>query len=196
MNERLDTVDVAMGFDANYAPHAAGVVASVVALAPGTKFRFIILHDAIGDDLKREIERCAPKAVWVWTEVKESDLPPFADRQYFNRTTLFRLGLEKLAPADCRRVVYLDSDIALLRDVRDLYNVDLQGQTVGAAVDAYLDPEAFAKRWDLEPGGAYMNAGALLVDLEALKNGVNRIMRLRMWLRWLRRGPAQTSKVQ
>lgn len=302
VSSQMSPIDVAMGFDANYAPHAAGVIASVIVLAPDAKFRFIILHDSIAAELQRQMEKCAPKAVWVWVEVKESDLPPFADRQYFNRTTLFRLGLEKLAPADCHRVVYLDSDIALLRDVRDLYNADLKGEPVGAVLDAYLDPVEFAARWNLEPGGNYMNAGVLLVDLDAVrreqlfsraadfialhdkelpyndqdalswalwkkwlplepvwnvqrhmampeivheipesrrlngrrpalihflgaekpwhakawhpwawaywrslgrttfleqvsrKNGVSRLMRFRMWLRWLRRGPAQTSK--
>lgn len=169
MNSQNAPIDVALGFDANYAPHAAGVIASVVALAPDARFRFIILHDAIGEDLQRQIEKSAPKASWAWVEVKESDLPPFADRQYFNRTTLFRLGLEKLAPVDCHRVVYLDSDIALLRDVRDLYNTDLKGEPVGAVLDAYLDPAEFAARWNLEPGGNYMNAGVLLVDLDAVR---------------------------
>lgn len=169
MSNQSPVIDVAMGFDANYAPHAAGVIASVVALAPSAKFRFIILHNDLSDDIKRKLQRCAPQSTWAWVEVKESDLPPFADRQYLNRTTLFRLGLEKLAPADCSRVVYLDSDIAVLRDVRDLYDTDLQGQAVGAVMDAFLDPDAFAQRWNLEPGGYYMNAGILLVDLDVVR---------------------------
>jgi len=164
-------IDIALGFDANYAPHAAGVISTIVALAPDANFRFLILYDVLDARLQQRIQSCAPRAEWVWLQVRESDVPPFADRQYFNRSTLFRLGLEALAPADCSRVLFLDSDIALLRDVRDLWKADLQGYPLGAVSDAYLDPSAFQERWGLEPGGAYFNAGVLLIDLDAVRAG-------------------------
>ena len=56
---------------------------------------------------------------FVWTAVSDDDMPPFAGREHFSRAILFRLGLEKLAPPDCRRVIYLDADITVLADVRE-----------------------------------------------------------------------------
>jgi lipopolysaccharide biosynthesis glycosyltransferase len=164
-----DIIDIALGFDTNYAPHAAGVIASVVRRAPGAKFRVIILHTGVSPQMQADIESVAPGSAFVWCEVQDEDLPPFADRGYFNRTTLFRMGLEKLAPADCKRVLYLDSDLAVLTDVRALWSVDLGPYPIGAVIDAYLDADAFAARWALAPGGRYFNAGVLLIDLEKVR---------------------------
>lgn len=162
-------IDIALGFDANYAPHAAAVIASVVAHAPGARFRFIVLHCGIGRALQARLEMAAPGMRFVWVEVGDEDLPPFADRDHFTRATLFRLGLEKLAPADCHRVVYLDADIAVLDDVRTLWTVDLKGNPVGAAIDAFVDPARFAGLWKLPSGPDYFNAGILVIDLDMVR---------------------------
>jgi lipopolysaccharide biosynthesis glycosyltransferase len=164
-----DAIDIAFGFDANYAPHAAGVMAAVRRFAPGVQLRFIILHEGVEPELRRQMETVAPDATWLWREIVADDFPAFTDRGHINRSTLFRLGLEKHAPADCRRVLYLDADLAILSDVRPLWQTDLQGKPIAAVVDAYLDAAEFARRWGLEGEGAYFNAGVLLIDLEQVR---------------------------
>jgi lipopolysaccharide biosynthesis glycosyltransferase len=163
------TIDIAFGFDANYAPHAAGVMASVVHHAPDAKFRFLILHDGLADALRTRVEAAAPRAEFVWLQLGEGDLPAYAGQGYINHSTLFRLGLEKLAPADCGRVLYLDADLGVAGDVRPLWAADLGGRPIGAVIDAYIEPESLAARWDLPEGGRYFNAGILVIDLEHVR---------------------------
>lgn len=168
--EKADRIDIAMGIDRNYAPHAAAVIASVVNAAPGQRYRFIILHTDVEPELRTRVESCAPGCDFVWTTVGDDDLPKWANRSHFTRATLFRLGLEKLGPADCRRVLYLDADIAVASDVRPLWNVDLDGQVIGAATDENVNAKLFAARWKLPDGApAYFNAGVLLIDLEKVR---------------------------
>jgi lipopolysaccharide biosynthesis glycosyltransferase len=162
-------IDIALGFDSKYAPHAAAVIASIVRHAEDTELRFVVIHSGITEPIRAKVESLAPNARFEWVEVGDSDLPPFVDRAHFRRSILFRLGLEKLAPADCQRVLYFDSDLVVLADVNELWNVDLGGCAIGAAVDAYIDPVAFATRWQLSPGSAYFNAGVLLIDLEKVR---------------------------
>lgn len=166
MSERLD---IAMGFDDRYVPHAAAVISSVVRHAPGAAFRFIILHDGVLPERQRTIEELAPGSEFVWTQVRDEDLPPW-EHGHINRATLFRFGLEFLGPSDCQRVLYLDADLVVLDDVRKLAAVDLGGHAIGAVRDHYIDAAAFAERWSL-PAEAprYMNAGVLLIDLERVR---------------------------
>lgn len=167
MSERID---IALGFDARYAPHAGVVISSVVRHAPGARFRFICLHDGIDAALRARVESCAPGAEFYWTEVREDDLPAFSTRGHFNRAILFRIGLEKLAPADARRVIYLDSDVAVCGDVRELWGADLLGNAIGAVRDCYQDGVAFAARWSLAGDAPrYFNSGVLLIDLAAVR---------------------------
>lgn len=162
-------IDLAFGFDRNYAPHAASALASVARHARGQRFRIIMLHAGIERPLQETIESVAPGHEYVWREILDADVPQLGDRGHINRATLFRLGLEQYAPSDCTRVLYLDSDIAVLRDVRDLWAIDLEGQPIAAAIDAYLDPVKFARAWKLDGEGAYFNAGVLLIDLAKVR---------------------------
>ena len=164
-----ERVIIAMGFDRAYAPHAAVVVASVVRNAPGGRFRFVMLCADVDKGLRRKFEAVAPGSDFVWRAVGEEDLPRFAGGGRFSRATLFRLGLETLAPADCKRVIYLDSDLALVHDIRELWRVDLGGELLAAVADDDVDARSFASQWRLPPEGGYFNAGVLLIDLAQVR---------------------------
>ena len=166
----MSRIDVALGFDSRYAAHAGTVVSSIVRNAPGAEFRFIMLHANVDRAVQERVESVAPNAAFVWTPVGDDDLPAHADRGHFNRTILFRLGLEALAPADCVRVLYIDSDMIVLGDVRELWTADLSDNAIGAVLDAYVDGATFAPRWDLPHNGErYFNSGLLLIDLAKVR---------------------------
>jgi len=161
--------DIAMGFDNRYAPHAAAVIASIVRNAPGAQFRFIIVHDGVDAGRRAQLEAISPGSTFVWAQVTDDDLPKF-QYGHLNRAILFRLGLEKLAPADCHRVAYIDADTVVFGDVRELAALDLGESAIGAVHDHYVDPVDFGKRWSLaSPKPRYMNSGVLVIDLDRVR---------------------------
>ena len=168
-----ERIDIALGFDDPYVPHAAAVIASVVANAPGAQFRFLVLHTGIPDARRRELASVAPRASFLWIEVNDEDLPEFGEREHLghvNKTTFLRLGLQILAPADCRRVIYLDCDVVVLGDIRGLWRTDLGEFAVGAVPDTFAEATTFAERWNLPPQAlGYFNAGVLLIDLALVR---------------------------
>ncbi|MEZ6030850.1 MAG: glycosyltransferase family 8 protein [Hyphomonadaceae bacterium] len=164
MSERID---IALGFDGRYVPHAANVMASVVRHAPDAKFRFIVLQADVTPEQKKRMEAVAPHSEFVWADVGD-DMPTYT-RGHLNRAVLFRLGLEALAPADCRRVLYIDADTIVVGDVRELWSADLGVHPVGAVTDCYQDADEFAELWDLPKGGRYFNSGVMLIDLDKVR---------------------------
>ena len=162
-------IDVAMGFDGRYAPHAANVMASIVRHAPGAELRFILLQSGVSEEAKQRTEAAARGAAFVWVEVRDEDLPAHADRGHLNRTMLFRLGLEALAPHDAGRVIYVDADTIVLGDIRELAGADLHGHALGAVTDCYQDADKFAELWSLPKGGRYFNSGVLVIDLPKVR---------------------------
>ena len=162
-------IDVAMGFDGRYAPHAANVMASIVRHAPGAELRFILLQSGVSEEAKQRTEAAARGAAFVWVEVRDEDLPAHADRGHLNRTMLFRLGLEALAPRDAGRVIYVDADTIVLGDIRELASADLHGHALGAVTDCYQDADKFAELWSLPKGGRYFNSGVLVIDLPKVR---------------------------
>ena len=165
-----ERVDITFGTSAEYVIHVAAVIASIVKNAPGANLRFILLHAPMPDELKRNVEKSAPNATFFWNEVGDDDLPAYADRRHFTRAILFRLSAEKLAPADCKRVIYLDADLIVCGDIRKLWEIDLGGAPIGAVKDAYMQGAPFAEEWKLPPGPYdYFNSGVLLIDLEKVR---------------------------
>ena len=170
-----DRIDVTMGFDGAYAPHAAAVISAVSRHAGHAPFRFILLYENISDDVRKRIEKCAPGSTFIWREVGDEDVPAFESRRHLTRATLYRLGLEHLAPADCDRLIYLDADITVLGDLRKLWALDMKGAAIGAVSDGYLNTDhsagkRFNETWDI-PEGEYFNAGILLIDLKQVREG-------------------------
>lgn len=163
-------IDVALGFDEAYAPHAAAVIASVVRHAPGARFRFILLHTGVEPELRARVEQAAKGAVFHWCEIGDDDVPQMESREHFSRAILFRLGLDKHAPPDCQRVIYLDADTIVAADIRELWAAELAGAPLGAVVDCFVDAAAFASRWGLSgEAPAYFNSGVLLIDLNRVR---------------------------
>jgi lipopolysaccharide biosynthesis glycosyltransferase len=169
MSTIAETIDVALGFDRPYVGHAAATVVSILRATPRARFRFIILHVGVDAALQRRMESLAPSATFVWITISDEDLPAFPGHSYLNRSTLFRLGLEKLAPVDCARVIYLDADLVVAADLRELWAKDLGGRPIAAVRDGYVDPSEFACRWSLPDEGEYFNAGVLLIDLAKVR---------------------------
>jgi lipopolysaccharide biosynthesis glycosyltransferase len=159
-------IDIAFGFDAGYVPHAAAAVASVVRNSPRSAVRFILVCTGVDAERRAMLERVAPDAEFVWRDVSQYTWPKFPDNGYSKEATLFRLGLDKLVPADCKRIIYFDTDITVVRDVRELWAFDLGSDLVAAVIDGYMNPDAYAARWGLPTPGSYFNAGVLLVDME------------------------------
>ena len=90
---------------------------------------------------------------------------------HYSIGTLFRLALPDLLPQDVKRVIYLDADVVVQLDIRELWDADLKGNALAACLDA---PETQASLpWPcrihrVEPE-RYFNAGVLLFHLEKIR---------------------------
>ncbi|HEX7790084.1 MAG TPA: glycosyltransferase family 8 protein [Afipia sp.] len=164
-------IDIALGFDERYAPHAAATVQSILAATPGADFRFTIIHDGLSSERRNGIELTAPKSTFHWVQIGDADIPAYASREHFSRAILFRLGLADAAPSDCDRMLYVDTDVICTRDIRDLWVTDMGGAPIAAVQDCFVKPDEFAKRWDLDPAApSYFNSGILLIDMNRARS--------------------------
>jgi lipopolysaccharide biosynthesis glycosyltransferase len=163
-------IDIAFCLDDAFAPHVAAAIASVVSHSRNSSFRFIILYSNVSVNSRARIELCAPLSRFHWVEIKDEDVPTLTNGGRFTRAILFRLALDRLAPPDCRRVIYLDSDVIVTADISKLWRTNLERYSLGAVVDSYTDPQAFALRWSLpHSANGYFNSGVLLIDLERVR---------------------------
>jgi lipopolysaccharide biosynthesis glycosyltransferase len=168
-----DKITVALGVDDAYVPHMAAVIASIVRTSDPALYRFLLLTTGVPPRRQAQVESIAPAAQFVWVEVGDEHIPELQVKgaiAHVNRTTFLRLALERVAPADCDRLIYLDADLIVAGDLRTLWAVDLEGAVVGGVHDQFIDAEKFAMHWNLSPPTVgYFNAGVLLIDLKKVR---------------------------
>ncbi len=84
-----------------------------------------------------------------------------------NKFNFTKLVLAKLLPED--RIIYLDSDLCVRRDLQELFDTDLNGFTIGAsAVETIADSlrSSFYQSIGMNKEAKYFNSGVMLMDLK------------------------------
>ena len=108
--------------------------------------------------------------------IDDSSFPDGLDDLYkgrhYSKESFFRIYLPRLLPA-YDKVLYLDADIIILSDVYDLYDTNLDGNTIGACKDAIVNAIAnqtpkikkyFINDLGLKNHKNYFQAGVMLFD--------------------------------
>ena len=97
-------------------------------------------------------------------------------KPYISRETYYRLLAAKYLPAEEERVLWLDSDILVRKDLRGFYGTEF-GESMAAACgygpamrDLILDN---ARALGLAHPEGYFNAGVMLMNLRAMRNTVD-----------------------
>lgn len=80
---------------------------------------------------------------------------------------MYKFMLPELLPKDLKRVIWLDGDMIIRKDLGELYETDLEGNLLGAVRDTFYDNIAHEKRMNLP--GKYINTGCMLLDLDEMR---------------------------
>ncbi len=97
---------------------------------------------------------------------------------HYNYTpeTYFRLFLPQIL-CGYKKIVYMDADIIVKRDIAELYDTDLEGALIGAVRDPIINGTAKSTRWNMQYNMSelgikniydYFQAGVLLIDIEEI----------------------------
>ncbi len=95
-------------------------------------------------------------------------------RDYYTKTTYFRLFIPDLFP-NIDKALYLDSDIIVLGDISELYNIDIGDNLIGGAPDQVIESMQEFRTYaetvvGVESYKKYFNAGVLIMNLKELRN--------------------------
>lgn len=118
------------------------------------------------EKLSRIAQQFARELVFIPMGNIKEKFPYAIETGGFDISTMSRLFVGSLLPADVRRVLYLDCDTVVLSSLKRLWQVDLQGNIMGAV----LEPTIYSSlkpTLGLRENDPYFNAGVLLIDLES-----------------------------
>jgi len=179
----MTEVNIAFTVDDHSLDQVAIVIASILATAAApSALRFFIVLDGPAEVAKGRIGRWAARPANLTLVSFEN---PFAERPrlgHISNAALLRTQLPVALP-ELERVLYLDADLIVRRDIAGLYGSDLDGKPVGGVVDIGMymrlrrdtihgEPtlgDYFARLGLDLRRTPYVNSGVLLMDLAALR---------------------------
>lgn len=179
MEKRIEReIPIFFAVDDGYCPFLAVALQSLTDnCSDENRYLIKILNTDISSENKRKIAKYERNNV----DIEFVDLNYYIQkikdklytRDYYSKTTYFRLFIPNLYP-QYDKALYLDSDIVILDDIADLYNIDMGNDLVAAAPDDVIQfNEVFRVYAEKVVGVAdyhrYFNAGVLLMNLHQLR---------------------------
>lgn len=127
-----------------------------------------ILDSGIRKENKDKIEavgsKYGQKIIWLKARniAEELSMNVAVDRGSLSQYA--RLFVSSDLPKDLDRVLYLDCDLIIEKSIKELWELDLHGKTIGALMDAFS--KHYRQNIDLEENDIMFNSGVMLIDLK------------------------------
>ena len=166
-NEKTENaIRICMACDDKYAMHCASAVASMIDNHKSEeKLEFFILNSAISKKSQSRLEKLGNTKVSSLKLINVNPLDfkncPLPENMHFSLETYFRLKLPDFFP-DFDKVLYIDCDVTVLGDVKELWELDIAG--VYAAVCEDIVP--VEHRREFIGDFANFNAGVMVINLK------------------------------
>jgi lipopolysaccharide biosynthesis glycosyltransferase len=144
--------------------------------------RAFVLNTELSQQTRRHIENaCAngsppPQLIWIDVDASYMRGMPLGVK-HLSQASYLRLSVGRLLPADLDRVIYLDSDLLVVKDLVPMWDTALDGNVIGAVRDFTSIIAGPSQKLGEGMRSAGMsaaepifNAGVLLVDLHAYRD--------------------------
>ena len=175
---KLNEIPIFFTVDDKYAPFLAVAMESLVNhISDENMYIINIMTTAMSEENRFKInkyERSNVKIVYYdVNDLADSIKDKLYTRDYYSISTYFRLFIPNMFK-QYDKILYLDSDIVILDDIANLYNIDLGDNYVGAAQDDVIATEQIFRDYAEKVIGHnsyknYFNAGILLMNLRKLR---------------------------
>lgn len=179
-----DSVTLVLSANDYYVPYLSALLESIKDNSSDEHcYDIVVLHSDISPNnqaiLKRQIARhnISLRFAHMSSLIKEWE-DKLTLRGHFKIETYYRLFIQDLMP-DWHKVLYLDSDMIVLKDIAEVFHTDIDGYLLGAVRDA--DTAGIYNGW--EPGKkdymdkilkiqdpySYFQAGTILFNLDEFR---------------------------
>jgi lipopolysaccharide biosynthesis glycosyltransferase len=164
-------ISVLMAVDEQYAAPLLVTVASLLeSLRPGVGLDLYVMGSGLRPGTRSRLEGGWDGRVRLhWTPPDNSKLESLQGYVYPSSPVAnFRLVVGSSLTGDVSKVIYLDADLLIQRDIFELWEQDMQGKIVLAVEDSYIQKlPARCLPGPAEVERPYFNSGVMVIDLEA-----------------------------
>lgn len=171
-------INVAFTVDSLYSMAAAVAIRSLIETTPG-RITLYVLDIGLQELEKQRINESIPNRVDVTINYLALSINSISTKTGMGKMWS-KLDLLSILPVE--RVLYLDADIIVRKDLRDIWIEDLNDKPIAAALDVGM-PKGHAGPHMSGFPAPYFNAGVLLVDLSKTRERIAELLFLSVKMR-------------
>ncbi len=168
-------MNILVTLDANYLNPLKVMLKSLFLNNPNEQFTVYVMHSSLTEKEVAGLEEFVQRQDQALEEVR-IDPNTFSDApviKHYSVEMYYRLLAFKFLPKELDRILYLDPDILIINEVKELYEEDLEGYLYAAAYHDRASVKEINKLrlrpYEIE---AYYNSGVLLMNLEEQRKQV------------------------
>lgn len=158
-------INIGFGINNDFCQHCACSIASILANAnPNDNYNFYIIYNEISEkNISNfyKLKRIKPFNI-KFIHINPSEYTKYAKFSSVNQSSFFRFKLFSIKDVD--KILYLDSDIIVRKDIKDLFSTNIDKYYIGGAKDILF--ESLKKQYNLSKNSIYINAGVLLINVK------------------------------
>lgn len=156
-----------------YSPYCGTMITSVFCNNREEKLEVNILTSDIGEGNKKKFEELASEynqvihVVYVNPDLFKG-APLKLGNAYMTKEAYFRLLLPEILP-DTNKVLYLDCDLIVRADLKELWETNIEGRAFACVKDRIDNIKERVKTLGYNEQDSYFNSGVTLMNLEFLR---------------------------
>ncbi len=162
-----DAKAVVCCIDGNYSRHCAAMLVSLFERNPGERFRVFFVCENVGkiDQEKLNVTVTQYGHTCRFLEIDGTIFEGVPLGAHIPVASYFKIIMAKVIPPDVEKVLYLDADLIVRKNIKALWEVDVNDYLVAAVENLSLTANALVKsKLGLPEHAKYFNAGVLLVN--------------------------------
>jgi len=163
--------DLTCSTDDNYVQHCMAMLCSVLKNNQNHNICIHLLHHALSEKsqelISNMVQRFGAKIYYYDVDINQLSRVSIAEyHPNLSIATYFRFFLPSLLDDSIKKVLYLDCDVIVLKDVSDLFLIDLDGYGVAGVKDVTPGSDKHRQFMGLELDDRAFCAGVLMINLE------------------------------
>ena len=162
--------DVTINTDDNYIQHSMAMLCSLYENNRNHHINVHVLHGGLMDKSRNYLtelaERYGNSVVFYHVDDTPLQGVQFRQNRPLSMAAYYRLLLSSVLPSNIDKVLYLDCDIIVLRDLHEIFDIELDGYALAASIDHFPYDSKHRLQLHMEADERTFCSGVMLVNLK------------------------------
>ncbi len=162
--------DVAINVDDNYIQHCMAMLCSLYENNSAHTISLHVLTKSLTETNKKLMDdlssRYNNKCFFYVVDESPLEGVQFRSERPLSKAAYYRLLLGSVLPKEMEKVLYLDCDIIVLRDVSEIFQLELDDYALAASLDTFPYTQQHRLQLSMEAGERTFCSGVMLVNLK------------------------------